>query len=101
MKIHLIAAACGDNAAMVLTDGTNSYHTPVVKVRNTAPGKPGLWLYQIGERQEFSKFELSHTPIIPPKQDFKGAATRISSDEFHAPPLPSPQDWVLVMERVK
>ena len=58
-KIHFSAAACGDYAAMVLTDGKHSYCTPVVKVANVKPGKAGLWFYQIGDRQEFSDFALS------------------------------------------
>jgi len=101
-KIHLAAAACGDCAALVLTDGKKSYWTPIVKVGNTTPGKAGLWLYQIGERQEFGNFELSRAQFAPVKQEARGHTKHlISSAEFSAPRLPSPQDWVLVLERVK
>ena len=101
-KIHLTAAACGDYAALVLTDGKKSYYTPIVKVGNTTAGKAGLWLFQIGERQEFGNFELSRAQFAPVKREVKGHADHlISSDEFSAPRLPSPQDWVLVLERVK
>jgi hypothetical protein len=58
-KIHLLAAACGEFAALVLSDGQRTYATPVVKVGNTTAGKTGLWLFQIGERQEFSRFSVS------------------------------------------
>ena len=101
-KIHLTAAACGEYAALVLTDGKKSYCTPIVKVGNTTPGKAGLWLFQIGDRQEFGNFELSRAQFAPVKREVKGHADHlISSDEFSAPRLPSPQDWVLVLERVK
>jgi hypothetical protein len=101
-KIHLTAAACGDYAAMILTDGKNSYCTPIIKVANLKPGKAGLWFYQIGDAQEFGNFALSQSHFAPPEHRFKERADHwISSDEFRAPALPSPQDWVLVLERVK
>jgi hypothetical protein len=100
--LHLLAAACGQFAALVLTDGERTYATPVVNVGNTTAGKTGLWLFQIGERQEFSHFAVSSTPFDPPKGPvearFPGV---IRTDEYHAPDLPSPQDWVLVLERFK
>ncbi len=101
-NIRLTAAACGDYAAMVLTDGKKTYSTPVVKVGNVTSGKVGLWLFQIGDRQEFGNFELSHAQFAPPKHEAEERVQRmIWSDEYKAPPLPSPQDWVLVLERVK
>jgi hypothetical protein len=86
---------------MVLTDGRRTYSTPAVKVTNLTSGKAGLWLFQIGERQEYSNFELSWTPFAPAKPDAVGQAHRVVSDEFKAPAVPSPQDWVLVLERVR
>ena len=62
-KIRLTAAACGEYAALVVTDGKKTYHTPVVQVSNVAGGRTGLWLYQIGDRQEYGNFELSRTPF--------------------------------------
>ena len=101
-KIRLTAAACGDYAAMVLTDGKKTYHTPIVKVSNVTSGKAGLWFYQIGDRQEFGNFELSRAQFAPVKRDAKEQTQPVTwSDEYKAPPLPSPQDWVLVLERVK
>lgn len=100
-NIRLTAAACGDYAAMVLTDGTKTFHTPTVKVRNVSAGKTGLWLFQIGERQEYDNFELSRTPFAPDTLDAAGDVRRVRSADFRAPNVPSPQDWVLVMERVK
>jgi len=101
-KIHLLAAACGEFAALVLTDGQRTYTTPVVKVGNTTAGKTGLWLFQIGERQEFGRFAVSATPFDPPKGPVEARLPGvIRTDEYHAPNLPSPQDWVLVLERLK
>jgi len=100
-KIRLTAAACGEYAAMVLTDGKKTYATPAVKVANLSSGKAGLWLYQIGERQEYGNFELSQTSFTPTKLDTAGQVLRVASDEFKVPGVPSPQDWVLVLERVK
>ena len=100
-KIHLTAAACGEYAALVLTDGKQTYSTPTVKVSNVSSGKAGLWLFQIGDRQEYGNFELSPTPFAPTKPDAAGKGYRVVSDEFKAPNVPSPQDWVLVLERLK
>jgi len=100
-RIRLTAAACGDYAALVLTDGKKTYYTPAVKVGNVASGKTGLWLYRIGDRQEFGNFQLSRTPFAPAKLQAAGQAHRVVSDEYKAPPVPSPQDWVLVLEQKK
>jgi hypothetical protein len=99
-RIQLVAAARGPYAALVLKDGPRTYSTPVVKVANTTAGKSGLWLFQIGERQEFGNFAVSATPFDPPKGADEGnSAHVIWTDEYHAPDLPSPQDWVLVLDR--
>jgi hypothetical protein len=100
-KIHLTAAACGEYVAMVLTDGKKTYATPTVKVTNVTPGKPGLWLFQVGEGQEYDNLELSRTPFTPTKLEASGKVHRVVPEEFKAPNVPSPQDWVLVFERVK
>jgi hypothetical protein len=101
-KIHLLAAACGEFAALVLTDGQRTFATPAVKVGNTTAGKAGLWLFQIGERQEFSRFAVSTTPFDPPKGPVEARVpVVIRTEEYRAPDLPSPQDWVLVLERLK
>jgi hypothetical protein len=71
-KIRLMAAASGDYAVMTLADGKKTHSTAPVKVSHVAAGKVGLWLFQI-----------------------------VWSDKYRAPQLPSPQDWVPVLERVK
>jgi len=100
-KIRLTAAACGDYMALVMTDGTKTYSTPSVKVSNVSSGKSGLWLFQIREQQEFDNFELSQTPFAPTKLETAGNVHRVAFDKFRAPNVPSPQDWVLVLERVE
>jgi hypothetical protein len=105
-KIQITAAVCGKYAACVLTDGKKTYWTPIVEVGNTTAGKAGLWLYQIGDRQEFDNFALSRARFAPVVREGASCAvgadaTPLYTDEYAAPSLPSPQDWVLVMERVK
>ena len=78
-----------------------TYHTPTVKVGNVKKGKTGLWLFQIGGRQEYENFELSQTPFTPMVLEAAGKVSRAGSDQFRAPNVPSPPDWVLVLERSK
>jgi hypothetical protein len=89
-EIQLSAAVVGEHAAMMVSDGKQTWRTPPVKVGNTTSGKTGLWFYQIGEQQAFGKFEVS-----PMALDAGESAT----GQYIAPDLPSPQDWVLVLER--
>jgi hypothetical protein len=101
-RIRLTAAACGEYAALVVTDGKQTYFTPAVKVSNVAAGKTGVWLYQIGDRQEFGVFQLSRARFTPPATVAAGSATAMTwSGQYKAPNVPSPQDWVLVLESLK
>lgn len=100
-EIRLTAAACGEYAAMILTDGRRTYATPTVKLARVACGKTGLWLFQVGERQQYDNFQLSRTPFAPTGLEAAGEVHRVAPDEFTAPNVPSPQDWVLVLERLK
>ena len=102
----------------------------MVEVSNTTAGKAGLWLYQIGERQEFANFEVSRTELSPPKRKFKELpahanarwaselplvmhenpniqpavripeVTFLAGEDYKQPRFPAPQDWVMVLERV-
>lgn len=101
-KIRLTAGACGPYAAVVLTDGTRTYHTPAVKIGNVTGGKVGLWRSDAGERQPYANFQVSRTPfVVPPKEPKDPSRHLIRPGEDVAPAAPSPQDWVLVLERVK
>jgi hypothetical protein len=117
--IRLTAAVCGDVMALVMTDGKQTYATPSVKIGNKTTGKVGLWLFQIGECQQYDKFRVSRLRLLPGKSEPKGLPlvlhenpgilteagapeTSILLGDTYAPPrLPAPQDWVLVLERVK
>ncbi len=92
-EIELAAAAVDEHASLLVSDGERTWRTPPVKVSNTASGKTGLWFYQIGEKQAFGRFAVS--PMVT------DSATGASTGQYSAPDLPSPQDWVLVMERDK
>jgi hypothetical protein len=101
-KVQLVAAVYGEFMGLVLKDGKHTYSTPLVRVGNTTAGKAGLWLFQIGERQEFGHFAVSETSFDVPNGLLVAKSTTVLyTDEYHAPELPSPQDWVLVLERLK
>lgn len=130
-EIRLTAAVCGNRAALVITDGKKTYSTSVVNVSNTKPGKVGLLLWDGGQRQEFGNFEISREQFAAVKQEVKGLPanpqasdpreiplvmhenpfvqpsvtlpeiTILPSDEYSLPRLPTPQDWVLVLQRIK
>ena len=91
-NITLTATVSGNYAIMQLRDGSRTFATQSVPLANRSKGAAGLWMYQVGDHQEFSDFRLS---------DATGKLVRpvILSDVFHAPDLPSPQDWVLVIEK--
>jgi hypothetical protein len=96
----LSAAACGDYVAMTLDDGERSYHTPPVKVENVVSGQLGIWRSDIGEPQRYSKVKVSRTLFAaPPEDDVPEGEHWLRSGEDIAPSIPSPQDWVLVLER--
>jgi hypothetical protein len=95
--IRLTAAVSGEYAALVVSDGRETWRTPAVKIRNTTAGKAGLWFYQIGDQQAFDNFEVSGTTFKPKQAKEPGKA---ESADFAMPDLPSPQDWVLVLERI-
>ena len=101
-KIQLTAAVCRDYAALLLSDGKRSYYTPAVKIRNVKCGKTGLWRSDIGQPQKYINFKVSKTPFSqPPGNRTLLDQHLIRSGEDVAPATPSPQDWVLVLEREK
>ncbi len=72
------------------------YGTPTQRVNGRLLGGKGVLSIVEdveGERQEFGKFAVS-SPAL-------GADQQASAGSYLAPDLPSPQDWVLVLERVK
>jgi len=97
--IRLTAAVTGEYAALVVTDGKKTWRTPAVKIQNKTAGKVGLWVYQPGV-QRFDNFEVSATTFVPVDEN-EAKGQKSQSYDYKAPDLPSPQDWVLVLERVK
>jgi len=96
----LTAAACGEFVAMTLDDGERSYHTPPVKVNIAESGKVGLWRSDIGEPQKYAGVKVSKTSFAAPSEDeMRDGVHLIRAGEDVAPSVPSPQDWVLVLER--
>ena len=99
-RIRLTAAVSGEYAAVKLTDGERVYRTPLVRVSNVEGGQVGVWLYQIGDRQEYDGFEVSRADFdVPVPTTADPSAAVVWSGEYAAPNVPSPQDWVLVLER--
>jgi hypothetical protein len=99
-RIRLTAAVSGEYAAVKLTDGERVYRTPLVRVSNVEGGQVGVWLYQIGDRQEYDGFEVTRADFdVPVPTTADPSAAVVWSGEYAAPNVPSPQDWVLVLER--
>ena len=99
-NIKLTAAVSGPHSALVLSDGESEYRTPVVSINNTKRGRVGVWLYQVGERQQYDNFALSRTLFMDPDAPSRSKEPlQAPGGNFTTPPIPTPQDWVLVMER--
>jgi len=116
-RIHLAAAVCGNLAALTLTDGKTTYATPNVVISRISTGKIGLWLYKVGDHQQYDHFELSRLQFKPPpscgtllrlvlrnnpgilEEQVVPPASMVIGDAYTPPRLPVPQDWVLVLER--
>ena len=120
---RLTAEVRGPWSAASITDGQRTYTTPIVDVSNTSAGGAGLMHRDDGTTQSFDNFELRKSPTLvsdshlekklydarggyrgelsgPGWDDF-GKDTIILLDAYRPERLPSPQDWVLVLERVK
>jgi Protein of unknown function (DUF4038)/Domain of unknown function (DUF5060) len=99
-RVTLAAVATGDFAALTITDGDHTYTTPPVRLSRRAVGQAGVWMFQIGERQEFSAFTVSRTRLeLPAPATTARAIEWVGSDALRVGSLPCPQDWVLVLER--
>ena len=90
-EFKMTAAVSGEYAALIVNDGTRTWRVPPVKLSNVKEGKTGLCLHQFGDKQEFGRFEVS---------EMNSDDTQDGTGLYLAPDIPSPQDWVLVMEKV-
>lgn len=97
----LSTSISNEYASIQIDDGQNKYCSPAVKIKNLDSGKVGLWRTDIGITQIYSNFIVSKTDYIPPiiQQDSQYHINRTGEDI--AEPIPSPQDWVLVLENVE
>ena len=55
---------------------------------------------RIGEKQAFDNFEVSATTFTPVEAG-KAKGQKTPTADYTVPNLPSPQDWVLVLQREK
>ena len=101
-EFELTVAIEGNAAVLHATDGQHSYRTPVVHIEDTEPGPVGLWMLRIGEAQHYDNFRVSRSTFDELKHSAaqEGPVQMLSDGNYDASRAPSPQDWVLVLERV-
>jgi hypothetical protein len=90
----LSVAIQGHHLAMKVDDGEHSYHTPVVRIPH--PKGQGIGLWQGGAT--YRNLKISETVLEVPERE-KSDMWLLRNGEDWAPPIPSPQDWLLVLER--
>ena len=85
-----------------LSNGKEEYQTPAVPIKNTRSGQVGVRLQEIGNRQQFDNFAVSRSLFENPRPALKdgGGFIRRGGGDYIAPQVPTPQDWILVLERV-
>ena len=96
-SIQLEAGIHGNRAFACLTTGSKKYITPTVSLKQAWGGPCGIWMFQVGESQHFTNIRIGTCPELPPPPP--AGETVISGASFRTPGVPSPQDWVLIMER--
>ena len=100
-RFKLSAAVSGEYAALLIDDGERKYCSPAVKIKNLQSGRVGLWRTDIGEAQKYANFKLSMAKFTPSVTEHEESCHIIRTGEDIAPPIPSPQDWVLVLEKTE
>jgi hypothetical protein len=99
-RFELSMVATGDLAALRLVDGARTYVTPPVRLASVSSGRSGVWMFRIGDRQEFDDFKVSNARLgVPPLARTQNVSW-ITGDTQRIASLPCPQDWALVLERV-
>jgi len=94
---RLTADVSGGQMQVAISDGIHSYSSQPVQVKNVKPGPVGVWRGKTGGAQEFDDFLVSSRL----KSEADDPAVQVSlTDPYAAPPLPAPQDWVLILERL-
>jgi hypothetical protein len=115
--------ARGPWAVVSITDGTHTYTSPIVAVSNVAPGGAGPRTENSGSSIHLKNLTLRKSPTLVADEHlerklydargtYRGSLTgkywddygkekAILLDAYQPPPLPMPQDWVLVLETGK
>ena len=121
--IRLSAEVRGNWAVVSVTDGLKTYTSQIVAVGNDSPGGAGLRHPTDPTAQSYANFQLRKSPELVadehlekklydaqgryrgelkgiPWDDF-GKKKTLLLDAYLPPPLPMPQDWILVLEAAK
>lgn len=116
-QIRLSIEVRDNKVAASITDGERTYTTPIVSISNSAAGSAGLFHQEPGV-QKFEHFELQRCPVLAeeefsqrklydargePRGDLTGwedfgRKKQILLDAYQPPPMPTPGDWLLVLE---
>lgn len=119
VESELSAEVKGNWAAVSISDGQHRYTSRIIAVNNKTEGFAGL-IYQSNTQQVFSDFELWRDPKVITNEDLQrklydaqghyrgdlagpgwsdfGREKIILLDAYRPPKLPTPQDWVLVLD---
>ena len=80
-------------ATLEIKSGKNTFATSIETKKNRS-GRLGLWHDQAGDRQEYDNFRVVNIA------NRKTGVSYLLDSSLNIERVPSPQDWVLVMERV-
>jgi len=80
-------------ATLEIKSGTSTYTTST-EIKTHKSGKVGLWHYQVGDRQKYDNFKVVDIP------NRKAGIRYLMDSTLNIERVPSPQDWVLVLEKV-
>jgi len=120
-NIRLTAEVRAGGAAISVTDGQQTYSTPIVNVSNTSAGSAGLIHRNDGTVQSFGNFELRKSPPLVTDEHLEnklydarggyrgeesglrlpGKDKLILLDAYRPEILPYGRDWLLVLENSK
>jgi hypothetical protein len=79
-------------ATLEIVSGKDTYTTSI-EIKTRKSGKVGLWHYQAGDHQKYDNFKVLDIP------NRKAGIRYLLNSTLVVDRTPSPQDWVLVLER--